>query len=151
MDFHTYAVTVHCTHYNNPSVIFVRQLHSTSEYCRKATKTNFIICGFTRPATECTIHHNRGEHAYCMFHERSVCVVYFVLILSIARWLETSFPKFNRQEYYTAVSYIIRLGNVRTFKIIWSSKENMVQFFRNQGQRSKTIFHTKIHWIPNFN
>ena len=69
----------------------------------------------------------------------------------IARWLETSFPKFNRHEYYTAVSYIIRLGNVRTFKIIWSSKENMVQFFRNQGQRSKNIFHTKIHWIPNFN
>lgn len=69
----------------------------------------------------------------------------------IARWLEISFPKFNRHEYYTAVSYIIRLGNVRTFKIIWSSKENMVQFFRNQGQRSKNIFHTKIHWIPNFN
>ena len=69
----------------------------------------------------------------------------------LARWLETSFPKFNRHEYYTAVSYINRLGNVRTFKIIWSSKENMVQFFRNQGQRSKNIFHTKIHWIPNFN
>ena len=69
----------------------------------------------------------------------------------IARWLETSFPKFNRHEYYTAVSYIIRLGNVRTFKIIWSSKENMVQFFRNQGQRSKNIFHTKFHWILNFN
>ena len=61
-------------------------------------------------------------------------------ILLIARWLETSFPKFNRHEYYTAVSYIIRLGNVRTFKIIWSSKENMVQFFRNQGQRSNTFF-----------
>ena len=58
--------------------------------------------------------------------------------------LETSFPKFNRHEYYMAVSYIIRLGNVRTFKIIWSSKVNMVQFFRNQGQRSKNIFHTKF-------
>jgi hypothetical protein len=59
--------------------------------------------------------------------------------------VEISFPKLNRHEYYTAVSYIIRLGNVRTFKIIWSSKENMVQFFRNQGQRSKIIFHRKIH------
>ena len=85
------------------------------------------------------------------------CDSYLVLKV-IARWLETSFPKFNRHEYYTAVSYIIRLGNVllskgnvRIFKIIWSSKENMVQFFRNQGQRSKNIFHTKIHWIPNFN
>jgi hypothetical protein len=57
--------------------------------------------------------------------------------------------KFNRHEYYTAVSYIIRLGNVRTFKIIWSSKENMVQFFRNQGQRSKNIFHTKIPFCEN--
>jgi hypothetical protein len=37
------------------------------------------------------------------------------------------------------VSYIIRLGTARTFKIIWSSKENMVQFFRNQGQRSTRI------------
>ena len=62
----------------------------------------------------------------------------------IARWLETSFPKFNRHEYYTAVSYFIRLGNFRTFKIIWSSKENMVQFFRNQGQRSKNIFQVEI-------
>jgi hypothetical protein len=42
------------------------------------------------------------------------------------------------------VSYIIRLGTARTFKIIWSSKENMVQFFRNQGQRSNTFFVTKF-------
>jgi hypothetical protein len=40
--------------------------------------------------------------------------------------------------------YIIRLGTARTFKIIWSSKENMVQFFRNQGQRSKTFFFYQI-------
>jgi len=65
LDFHTYAVIVHCTHsLSNPSVIFFAQLHSISEYCRKATNTNFIICGFTRPATECTIQRNRVEHAY---------------------------------------------------------------------------------------
>jgi hypothetical protein len=68
----------------------------------------------------------------------------------------SSFPKFNRHEYYTAVSYIIRLGNVRTFKIIWSSKENMVQFFRYQGQRSKNTYmyqlqkqHTCINYRNN--
>jgi hypothetical protein len=66
------------------------------------------------------------------------------LLPHIARWPETSFTKFNRHEYYTAVSYIIRLGNVRIFKIIWSSKENMVQFFKNQGQRSKTVFTQKF-------
>jgi hypothetical protein len=65
--------------------------------------------------------------------------------LVLDRWLEISFPKFNRHEYYTAVSYIIRLGNVRTFKIIWSSKEYMVQFFseiRVKGQ--KTFFTQKF-------
>jgi hypothetical protein len=45
--------------------------------------------------------------------------------------------------YRMMLSYIIQLGNVRTFKIIWSSKENMVQFFRNQDQRSNKHFSHK--------
>jgi hypothetical protein len=63
----------------------------------------------------------------------------------IARWLETSFLKFNRHEYYTAVSYIIRLSTTRTFKIIWSSKENMVQFYSHIYRKvSETC---KFLWI----
>jgi hypothetical protein len=35
LDFHTYAVISYCTFYlNNPSVIFLTQLVSISEYCR---------------------------------------------------------------------------------------------------------------------
>jgi hypothetical protein len=82
------------------------------------------------------------KYEHCRVEWYMTLNMFLNILKTIARWLETSFPKFNRHEYYTAVSYIIRLGNVRIFKIIWSSKENMVQFFRNQGQRLN-----KIVWL----
>ena len=42
-----------------------------------------------------------------------------------------------------AVSYIIRFGSVRTFKIIWSSKENMVQFFSEIKVKGQKTFLTQ--------
>ena len=68
----------------------------------------------------------------------------------LARWLEPSFPNLILMNTIRCVIYH-STRQCSYFQNNLSSKENMVQFFRNQGQRSKNIFYTKIHWIPNFN
>jgi hypothetical protein len=88
----------------------------------------------------------KGDHQ-CQKQKQSNLQSCRYVVLSdlhqIARWLETSFPKFNRHEYYTAVSYIIRLGNAIIFLITSDvldrklNKENQIfifsSFFNEKG------------------